>query len=262
MPLNIPNLLTWARILLIPLVVGVYYLPLTVAEQNFVATAAFLVGRYLARDMVVRKLQGSDRFRAVDSALKSGGWWIVLLLRLSPVFPFNLLNYAYGLTPQVMVPLSKRLTVSTSLVLQKKYYFTGGGLRNGPVWSATAGAKYYYSQDGFVQASYRHAVEGTKAAYLDNVLNGLNAGWYSALPGGFALYAGPGVSYTRYAAAEAAYSKRREDTQYSAVFNLSKEFPAAGLSATMGCTFTRNDSNLGLYDYVRRQMTAQVSMAF
>jgi len=43
MPLNIPNLLTWARILLIPLVVGVYYLPLSPVEQNFVATAAFLV---------------------------------------------------------------------------------------------------------------------------------------------------------------------------------------------------------------------------
>jgi CDP-diacylglycerol--glycerol-3-phosphate 3-phosphatidyltransferase/cardiolipin synthase len=43
MPLNIPNLLTWARILLIPLVVGVYYLPLTSGEQNFIATAAFLI---------------------------------------------------------------------------------------------------------------------------------------------------------------------------------------------------------------------------
>ena len=43
MPLNIPNLLTWARILLIPLVVGVYYLPLPQVEQNFIATAAFLV---------------------------------------------------------------------------------------------------------------------------------------------------------------------------------------------------------------------------
>lgn len=43
MPLNIPNLLTWARILLIPLVVGVYYVPLPVVEQNFIATAAFLV---------------------------------------------------------------------------------------------------------------------------------------------------------------------------------------------------------------------------
>ncbi|MDO8788036.1 MAG: CDP-diacylglycerol--glycerol-3-phosphate 3-phosphatidyltransferase [Sulfuritalea sp.] len=43
MPLNIPNLLTWARILLIPLVVGVYYLPLSPVERNFIATAAFLV---------------------------------------------------------------------------------------------------------------------------------------------------------------------------------------------------------------------------
>ena len=43
MPLSIPNLLTWARILLIPLVVGVYYLPLDAAEKNLIATGAFLV---------------------------------------------------------------------------------------------------------------------------------------------------------------------------------------------------------------------------
>jgi len=43
MPLNIPNLLTWLRILLIPLVVGVYYLPLPLQEQNLIATAAFIV---------------------------------------------------------------------------------------------------------------------------------------------------------------------------------------------------------------------------
>ena len=43
MPLNVPNLLTWARILLIPLVVGVFYLPIPAVEQNFVATSAFIV---------------------------------------------------------------------------------------------------------------------------------------------------------------------------------------------------------------------------
>jgi len=171
-------------------------------------------------------------------------------------------NYAYGLAPQVLVPLSERLAATASLVLQRKYYFTGGGLRNGPVWSASAGAKYYYKRDGFVQASYRHAAEGTRAAYLDNVSDGLSAGWYSALPAGFALYAGPGISRTRYEAAEAAYDERREDTQYTAALNLSREFPASGLSATAGYTFTRNDSNLGLYDYVRRQLTVQVSLSF
>lgn len=43
MPLNIPNLLTWARIVLIPLVIGVFYLPLPVHEQNLFATIAFVV---------------------------------------------------------------------------------------------------------------------------------------------------------------------------------------------------------------------------
>ena len=43
MPVNIPTLLTWARIVLIPVVVGVYYLPITMAEMNFFATTAFVV---------------------------------------------------------------------------------------------------------------------------------------------------------------------------------------------------------------------------
>ena len=43
MPINIPTLLTWARIVLIPVVVGVYYLPLPLGDANFIATAAFLV---------------------------------------------------------------------------------------------------------------------------------------------------------------------------------------------------------------------------
>jgi uncharacterized membrane protein YdjX (TVP38/TMEM64 family) len=62
------------------------------------ATAAFLVGRYFARDWIAKKLEGNAKFKAIDEAVGREGWKIVLLTRLSPVFPFNLLNYAYGLT--------------------------------------------------------------------------------------------------------------------------------------------------------------------
>jgi len=62
------------------------------------ATAAFLVGRYLARDAVARRLATHPRFAAIDAAVAREGWKIVLLTRLSPAFPFNLLNYAFGLT--------------------------------------------------------------------------------------------------------------------------------------------------------------------
>ncbi len=62
------------------------------------ATAAFLVGRHLARERVARMIAGNERFRAIDEAVGREGWKIVGLTRLSPVFPFNLLNYGYGLT--------------------------------------------------------------------------------------------------------------------------------------------------------------------
>ena len=62
------------------------------------ATAAFLVGRYLARNAIARKIEGNERFAAIDKAVASEGWKIVGLTRLSPVFPFTLLNYAFGLT--------------------------------------------------------------------------------------------------------------------------------------------------------------------
>jgi uncharacterized membrane protein YdjX (TVP38/TMEM64 family) len=62
------------------------------------ASAAFLVSRYLARPLVERRLAGNERFAAIDRAIGQEGRKIVFLLRLSPVFPFNLLNYALGLT--------------------------------------------------------------------------------------------------------------------------------------------------------------------
>lgn len=62
------------------------------------ATAAFLIGRYLARDWVSRQIEGNEKFKAIDEAVATEGWKIVGLTRLSPIFPFNLLNYAYGVT--------------------------------------------------------------------------------------------------------------------------------------------------------------------
>lgn len=62
------------------------------------ASLAFLVSRYVARGLVERHLAGNRRFAAIDRAIATRGRRIVLLLRLSPLFPFNLLNYALGLT--------------------------------------------------------------------------------------------------------------------------------------------------------------------
>jgi len=66
--------------------------------STLAATASFLIGRYLARDAVARKIKGNAKFAAIDKAVANEGWKIVGLTRLSPLFPFTILNYAFGLT--------------------------------------------------------------------------------------------------------------------------------------------------------------------
>ena len=62
------------------------------------AALAFLVSRYLARRRVEGWIETKPQFSAVDKAVAEEGWKIVFLTRLSPIFPFNFQNYAYGLT--------------------------------------------------------------------------------------------------------------------------------------------------------------------
>jgi uncharacterized membrane protein YdjX (TVP38/TMEM64 family) len=62
------------------------------------ATFAFLIGRYFARNWVSEKISKNVTFRAIDEAVAIDGFKIVLLIRLSPIFPFNILNYVFGVT--------------------------------------------------------------------------------------------------------------------------------------------------------------------
>lgn len=73
------------------------------------ATLAFLLGRFVFRGWVSRRVEQDPRFRAIDKAVGENGFKIVLLLRLSPLFPFNLLNYALGVTG---VPLGSYVLAS------------------------------------------------------------------------------------------------------------------------------------------------------
>ncbi|OCR00718.1 SNARE associated Golgi family protein [Oscillatoriales cyanobacterium USR001] len=62
------------------------------------ATLAFLIGRYLSRNWVAKQMAKHPKFKFIDEAVAREGLKIVFLTRLSPIFPFNLLNYAFGIT--------------------------------------------------------------------------------------------------------------------------------------------------------------------
>lgn len=62
------------------------------------ASLAFLVGRFLGRDLILMKFGKSDLFRKLDEGIRNQGWKMVAITRLVPLFPFNAQNYVYGLT--------------------------------------------------------------------------------------------------------------------------------------------------------------------
>lgn len=59
---------------------------------------AFLIARYTARRMVETWVAGNAQFQKIDSGVQKQGWRMLMITRLVPIFPFNLQNYAYGLT--------------------------------------------------------------------------------------------------------------------------------------------------------------------
>ncbi len=68
------------------------------------ATASFLIARYLARDRIVAMAKNNKKFLAIDKAIGEDSFRVVTLLRLSPLLPFSLGNYLYGLTSVKLLP--------------------------------------------------------------------------------------------------------------------------------------------------------------
>ena len=91
------------------------------------ATLAFLVGRYAARGLVESWTANNERVRKLDKGVEEQGWRILLITRLVPVFPFNLQNYAYGIT-KVGLGTYVLLTATCILPGVIVYTFAGGSL--------------------------------------------------------------------------------------------------------------------------------------
>ncbi|HSF48112.1 MAG TPA: VTT domain-containing protein [Burkholderiales bacterium] len=72
--------------------------PVIMVGATIGAAAAFLVARYLVRERIQGMIEKRPKLQAVDKAVAEDGWKIVLLMRLTPIVPFNIQNYFFGLT--------------------------------------------------------------------------------------------------------------------------------------------------------------------
>ena len=106
-PLLFALLYVLAVVLLVPgsvlalaagLAYGAWGLPLALTAATTGAGLSFLIGRYIAQKQVRLLTRRRPLLRAVECAVSEGGWRIVGLVRLSPLLPFSLLNYFFGVT--------------------------------------------------------------------------------------------------------------------------------------------------------------------
>ena len=108
------------------------------AGSTLGAALAFLVARFVARDKVEAIAQRSGKFRRIDEAIGKEGAKLILLLRLSPVIPFNLSNYFYGLTGVRFWPY---VLVSWIGMMPGTFLYVYIGVAGKAAVSATAGAE-------------------------------------------------------------------------------------------------------------------------
>jgi len=94
------------------------------------ATAAFLVGRYAARDMVAGLIRKNKALQKIDDGVEKQGWRMLMITRLVPLFPFNAQNYVYGLT---RISLPTYIIVSFICMLPGciAFNFMAGSVRTG-----------------------------------------------------------------------------------------------------------------------------------
>ena len=115
-------------------VYGFWAFPLTYASIAFASVLAFFAARYLLRDKIQPLLNRRPKYRKLDRAVADDGWQVVVLMRLSPIVPFNLQNYALGVTA---IPFMQYLTatligIAPGIAIYVYFGIFGKGLGNGP----------------------------------------------------------------------------------------------------------------------------------
>jgi len=115
-------------------VYGFWAFPVTYTSIAFASVLAFLGARYLLRDKFQSLLNRRPKYRKLDRAVADDGWQVVVLMRLSPIVPFNLQNYALGVTA---IPFLQYLTatlvgIAPGIAIYVYFGIFGKGLGNGP----------------------------------------------------------------------------------------------------------------------------------
>lgn len=180
-------------------------------------------------------------------------------------------NKSTGLAPQLQYVLDANTQLNGGFSVAWREHDQPAAIgRNGQVYGVTGGARIRLGESSQLMPSARLGREETRQDYFDNQSVALSVGYLASLPKGYTLFAQPSVTRVAYGAADplvaaqpcSGCNSTRRDWLYQFTLNLSRPFGKSGLSAALGYTYTRNDSNVGLSDYSRNQVTAMLTWIY
>ncbi len=169
--------------------------------------------------------------------------------------------YSYGFAPQIRYKLMEKLSLNFATIASKKKY-KNQDKRNLDLWRVYPSLGYEINKSNFVRFGFNGGQEHSGLNYYSNKFIGVRANYYHTFQNGVRLSLNASYTYTRYKEKEAAYDKKHRDKMNRFGFDLS--FPVKSINSELlfSSSYTKNDSNLVLYDYDRTQVFFSLKKRF
>ncbi len=170
-------------------------------------------------------------------------------------------SFSKGISPQISYQLNPKLAINASLSLQNKIYYNTQDKESNSI-TFSPSTRYFLNQSSFVNIGGYLGKENSHTETSSNNSKGINVGYYKALSQKLNTYISTSWNNTRYKGEEVAYNKSRKDISKSVSGNLNYFIESIKSNLTLDLSYTRNSSNIEMYDYSRRQVGLSLSKSF
>lgn len=170
-------------------------------------------------------------------------------------------SIAKGISPQISYQINKELVLSANLSLQNKKYYKQPDKESNSVTFAPS-SRYFIDQSSFINFGGYIGKENSHTQISSNKSKGLNTGYYKAFSQTLNVYLGASYSKTDYEGVEAAYDKGRKDSSKSVNTNINYFIDQIKSNIALNMSYTKNSSNIEMYDFTRKQIGISISKNF
>jgi outer membrane protein len=166
-----------------------------------------------------------------------------------------------GIAPQISYQLKPNISLGLTLGLQNKDYYQSSNKESNSV-TFSPSSRYFLDQSSYVSLGAYLGKENSKTETNSNNSKGLNIGYYKAFSQNLNTYFSASINSTNYEGEEIAFNKSREDSARVLNGNISYFIDSIKSNLSLNLSYTKNISNIDMYDYDRKQIGLTLSKTF